>query len=255
MESFWPVLAVVLVGLAVAAVVWRRRQRAQHPPVSAGAQCGEPAAAAGDSAVPSGPAAPGAPAASGGPAASGDSAVPSDHAAPGDQDASCGAEVSGGSDTSECAGAAEVAGAVGRRRCERHCEQAVQRCLRAVEAVTAESARSELAALVRRMDAELPTVRALVALADELAAGSDGRTAVAHVDAGLAEAARGFDALAAEVLALIDELPRLPGRQRTSERTARLRSRFPLAPPMSAVTRVGEAGAAGERGGQPLRAG
>ncbi len=131
----------------------------------------------------------------------------------------------------------------------------MRRCLRAVEAVTAEAARSELMALVRRMDAELPTVRALVALGDELAASSGGCAAAAQVDEGLDETARGFDELAAEVLALIDELPRLPGRQQTSERAARLRNRFPLAPPMSAVTGAGETGAAGERRGQALRAG
>jgi len=137
-----------------------------------------------------------------------------------------------------------------RWQCQERCAQAVRRSERAVQAVTAESTRSELHAVVRRMAAELPNVRAVVALGDELVAQPADIAVVHRVDVRLDEAAQEFESFADAVVGLIDEVVRDPA-VAPSSGTSRLRQRFPLLSPMSAIIR-GERPAPGA--GDPLRA-
>jgi hypothetical protein len=118
----------------------------------------------------------------------------------------------------------------------RRCEQAVRRAARAVDSVSSTPARTGLQSVVRRMDAELPNVRALVELGRSLdAGGRDGEPATGRVLGQLDDAARRFGMLTDQVLQAVVELVAAPDLGRVHQQVAALRDQFPLQRPMSAA--------------------
>ncbi|MGP4015222.1 hypothetical protein [Saccharopolyspora sp. 5N708] len=116
------------------------------------------------------------------------------------------------------------------------CEQAVCRAARAVDAVSSAHARDWLRMVVRRMDAELPNVRALSELGRGLAGGGPGDDAVVRrVRSQLADAATRFGMVADHVVDTVVELVADPDLSRVHEQVTVLREQFPLLRPMSAV--------------------
>ncbi|ASU80258.1 hypothetical protein CDG81_20500 [Actinopolyspora erythraea] len=123
------------------------------------------------------------------------------------------------------------------------CEQAVHRAVRAADAVSSLPARQGLRQVVHRMDAELPTVRALVQLARELdnggamAAGADSTRSVAleRVHGGVTVAVSRFTALGDQLAGVVAELAAGADQQQAQRRVAALRESFPLLPAMSAI--------------------
>jgi hypothetical protein len=108
-----------------------------------------------------------------------------------------------------------------------HCEQAVLRASRAVEAMSSQQARNRLLTVVRRMDAELPNLRVLAELGRGLGATSRDVEIAGRVRGELAEVEKRFGAVTREVLELVED----PDPERVGE----LRGRFPLLHPISAV--------------------
>lgn len=119
------------------------------------------------------------------------------------------------------------------------CEQAVARAARAAHAVSSASAREGLLMVVHRMEAELPSVEALVQLGRSLAAQPEPpeRTArVLHrVREQVSEAAAAFAAITDRLLQLVVEFVDRPDFQRMRSEVAVLRERFPLLRPMSEI--------------------
>lgn len=108
-----------------------------------------------------------------------------------------------------------------------HCEQAVLRASRAVEAMSSQQARNRLQTIVRRMDAELPNLRVFAELGRGLGDSSRDAEIARRVRTELAGAEQRFGAVTGEVLALVED----PDPERVQE----LRGRFPLLRPISAV--------------------
>ncbi|RRO13044.1 hypothetical protein EIL87_25670 [Saccharopolyspora rhizosphaerae] len=108
-----------------------------------------------------------------------------------------------------------------------HCEQAVLRASRAVEAMSSQQARNSLQTVVRRMDAELPTLRVFAELGRGLGDTPRDAEIARRVRAELAHAERLFAEITGEVLSLVGGLD--------PERVQALRARFPLLHPLSAV--------------------
>lgn len=118
----------------------------------------------------------------------------------------------------------------------RRCEQAVRRAAQAVDSVSSSSARLDLRSVVRRMDAELPHVRALVELGRALdAAKHDDVAAATRVLRQLDDAANRFGALADQVRDAVVDLVAAPDLDRMHQRVVALRAQFPLQRPMSAL--------------------
>ncbi|MCI2417038.1 hypothetical protein MOQ72_06345 [Saccharopolyspora sp. K220] len=118
----------------------------------------------------------------------------------------------------------------------RRCEQAVRRAARAVDAVSSSHARQWLQTVVRRMDAELPNVRALSELGRGLAGSEPGDDAVVRrVHSQLDDAATRFSMVADHVVETVVQLVADPDLSRVHEQVTVLREQFPLLRPMSAV--------------------
>ncbi|GAA0505085.1 hypothetical protein GCM10011581_33080 [Saccharopolyspora subtropica] len=116
------------------------------------------------------------------------------------------------------------------------CEQAVYRAARAVEAVSSEQARHGLQTVVRRMDAELPNVRALAEVGRGVAVGSSRDEAVLRrLQGQLDDAAARFGMVTDHVLEVVVQLVADPDLSRVHEQVTVLREQFPLLRPMSAV--------------------
>ncbi|WP_433870367.1 hypothetical protein [Saccharopolyspora sp. CA-218241] len=117
------------------------------------------------------------------------------------------------------------------------CEQAVHRARCAVEAISSASARHALQAVVRRMDAELPSARALAELGRGLdRGGRAGDTAVLdRVVRQLDDAVERFGAITGEVLDAVVDLVADRDLDRLHERVLVLREQFPLLRPMSSL--------------------
>lgn len=118
------------------------------------------------------------------------------------------------------------------------CEHAVCRAARAVDAVSSARARERLHAVVRRMDAELPNVRALVELGRGLDAGEgaqnwDATTRRVHEQ--LDAAACRFGLITDHVSATVLDLVSAPDLSRMNREITLLRKQFPLLQPMSVV--------------------
>lgn len=121
------------------------------------------------------------------------------------------------------------------------CEQAVARARCAVESVSSARAREALLMVVRRMDAELPSVEALVEVGRGL--GSPG--GVPHAERGdavlrrvrgqITDVAERFGMITEHVLDIVVDLVAEPDLHRMHREVAVLRDRFPLLRPMSAV--------------------
>lgn len=108
-----------------------------------------------------------------------------------------------------------------------HCEQAVLRASRSVEAMSSQQVRNRLRTVVRRMDAELPNLRVLAELGRGLGSTSRDAEVAGRVRAELTEAEKRFGAVTGEVLELVEDPD--------AERVGELRGRFPLLRPISAV--------------------
>ncbi|SDY38234.1 hypothetical protein SAMN05216215_1025129 [Saccharopolyspora shandongensis] len=116
------------------------------------------------------------------------------------------------------------------------CEQAVYRAARAVDAVSSTQARHQLQTVVRRMDAELPNVRALSELGRGLESSESRDDAVVgRVQSQLDDAAARFGMVTDHVLEAVVELVAAPDLSRIHEQVLVLRDQFPLLRPMSAV--------------------
>ncbi|MEU6127646.1 hypothetical protein ABZ805_00595 [Saccharopolyspora sp. NPDC047091] len=120
------------------------------------------------------------------------------------------------------------------------CEQAVARARRAVEAVSSVRAREALLVVVRRMDAELPNVQALVEVGRGLDAAPESadrrdREVLRRVRDQVAEAAACFAAITEDVLDVVVDLVAAPDLTRMHREVAVLRDRFPLLHPLSEV--------------------
>lgn len=116
------------------------------------------------------------------------------------------------------------------------CEQAALRAERAVGSVSSAPVRERLSAVVRRMEAELPNVRALAELARGLDAGSVHAGSVAdRTREQLDNAASRFAGIADEVVRTVDHLADESDLDRVRDRVASLRARFPLTCSMSDV--------------------
>ncbi|MDI2029140.1 hypothetical protein QFW96_10995 [Saccharopolyspora sp. TS4A08] len=108
-----------------------------------------------------------------------------------------------------------------------HCEQAVRRACRAVEAVSSLRARNLLRTVVRRMDAELPSLRVFAELGRGLGSAPRDVEIARRVRAELTDAEQRFAEVTAEVLDLVEDTD--------PQRVQQLRCRFPLVKPLSAV--------------------
>ncbi|MER5394414.1 hypothetical protein [Saccharopolyspora sp. NPDC002686] len=117
----------------------------------------------------------------------------------------------------------------------RRCEQAVQRAAQAVEAVSSAQARQQLHAVVRRMDAELPNVRALAELGRGLTSTGSDEEVLHRVRGQLEDAAVRFGMVTDHVLEAVVELVADPDLNRVHHQVVVLRDQFPLLRPMSAV--------------------
>lgn len=122
------------------------------------------------------------------------------------------------------------------------CEQAVSRAASAVHSVSSAPAREGLLMVVRRMDAELPNVAALVELGRGLAAENPpeqarGAQVRGRVRGQVADAAERFGSIAEELLEIVQRLVADPDLSRLRGDVAVLRDQFPLLRPMSAVFR------------------
>ena len=116
------------------------------------------------------------------------------------------------------------------------CEQAVLRAARAVDAVSSAQARNGLQAVVRRMEAELPNVRALAELGRGLPDGSPhGDEVLPRLRSQLEDAAARFGMVTDHVLEAVVELVADPDLSRVHGQVEVLRDQFPLLRPMSAV--------------------
>ncbi|MCX2728902.1 hypothetical protein OOZ19_01485 [Saccharopolyspora sp. NFXS83] len=129
------------------------------------------------------------------------------------------------------------------------CEQAVARARCAVESVSSARAREALLMVVRRMDAELPNVQALVEVGRGLGAGARPR-GLPDADRGdevlrrlrgqLCDVAARFGMITDHVLDIVVDLVAAPDLHRMRHEVAVLRDQFPLLRPMSAVFGPGE---------------
>lgn len=118
----------------------------------------------------------------------------------------------------------------------RLCQQAVDRAERSVDSVSSGPARCDLRSVVRRMDAELPSVRALVELGRGLdASRRDDRVAATRVLRQLDDAQAHFAALAEQIVDTVADLVAAPDLDRVHDRVEALRDQFPLQRPMSAL--------------------
>lgn len=115
----------------------------------------------------------------------------------------------------------------------RRCEQAVHRAARAVDAVSSAQARQNLQAVVRRMDAELPNVRALAELGRGLT--SADAAVLNRVRGQLEDAVVRFGMVTDHVVDAVVELVADPDLARVHQQVVVLREQFPLLRPMSAV--------------------
>ncbi|MGW1677208.1 hypothetical protein [Saccharopolyspora sp. NPDC002376] len=115
------------------------------------------------------------------------------------------------------------------------CEQAVHRAARAVEAVSSAQARQRLHVVVRRMDAELPNVRALAELGRGLTRTGSDEEVLLRVRGQLEDAAVRFGMVADHVLETVVEHVADPDLNRVHQQVVVLRDQFPLLRPMSAV--------------------
>ena len=116
------------------------------------------------------------------------------------------------------------------------CEQAVRRAARAVDSVSSAQARQNLHALVVRMDAELPNIRALVELGRSLDADDVREEAVLlRVFQQLDDAADRFAMITDHVLETVVQLVADADLGRMHQQVTVLREQFPLLRPMSAV--------------------
>lgn len=115
----------------------------------------------------------------------------------------------------------------------RRCEQAVHRAARAVDAVSSTQARQNLQAVVRRMDAELPNVRALAELGRGLT--SADAAVLSRVRGQLEDAVVRFGMVTDHVVEAVVELVADPDLARVHQQVVVLREQFPLLRPMSAV--------------------
>lgn len=113
------------------------------------------------------------------------------------------------------------------------CEQAVCRGYRAVESVSSTPARHGLQSVVRRMEAELPDVRAMVELGRGL--GPQQAVAARRVAGQLDDAATRFALVTEAVLEAVAELVTTSELPRLHQRVRDLRGEFPLLRPLSAM--------------------
>ncbi|MBB5066972.1 hypothetical protein BJ969_000060 [Saccharopolyspora gloriosae] len=128
------------------------------------------------------------------------------------------------------------------------CEQAVARARCAVESVSSARAREALLMVVRRMDAELPSVEALVEVGRGLGAGAPrglpdaerGDVVLRRVHVQIADVAERFGMITDHVLDIVVDLVAAPDLHRMHHEVAVLRDQFPLLRPMSAVFGPGE---------------
>lgn len=137
------------------------------------------------------------------------------------------------------------------------CEQAVVRARCAVESVSSARAREALLMVVRRMDAELPNVEALVEVGRGLGAGARprglpdaerGDEVLRRVRGQLSDVAERFSMITDHVLDIVVDLVAAPDLHRMHHEVAVLRDQFPLLRPLSAVFGPG----ARVTGGAPL---
>ncbi len=116
------------------------------------------------------------------------------------------------------------------------CEQAVRRAALAADAVSSYQARQRLHAVVRRMDAELPSVRSLAELGRSLEADPSGhQEAVSRMYCQLTGAGARFGTVTDGVLQIVVELVDGGDGARTRQQIGKLRQQFPLSPPLSEV--------------------
>ncbi|QGK71638.1 hypothetical protein GIY23_20820 [Allosaccharopolyspora coralli] len=116
------------------------------------------------------------------------------------------------------------------------CEQAARRAGLAADTVSSNRARQRLHSVVRRMDAELPSVRALAELGRSLDTDpSRDREAVNRVHRQLTEAGERFGAVTDRMLRIVVELVDDGDGERAGRQVGELRERFPLSPPLSDV--------------------
>ncbi len=99
-------------------------------------------------------------------------------------------------------------------------------------------ARRSLHAVVRRMEAELPNVHALVELGRSFDSGTgQHEPVVPRVRGHLDDAVDHFDILTEHMLDIVTELVTDPDLERLEEQVTTLRGRFPISRPMSTITR------------------
>lgn len=115
------------------------------------------------------------------------------------------------------------------------CERCVRRAADAVETVSSFADRQALRAVVRRMDAELPNVRALAELERSLNAGEGERDAGERVHQQLDDAGVRFGVFADQVMEVVEQHVARPDREWLRTEVAVLRGQFPLLRPMSAI--------------------
>lgn len=116
------------------------------------------------------------------------------------------------------------------------CEQAVRRAARAVDSVSSSQARQRLQSVVRRMDAELPNVRALVELGRGLdSAAQRDEAAIGRVRSELDDAATRFAMVTDRIVDAVVELVAAPDLDRMRQQVEVLREQFPLLRPLSTL--------------------
>lgn len=122
----------------------------------------------------------------------------------------------------------------------RRCEQAVRRAELAAESVSSEQARSRLRLVVRRMRAELPSVRTLVELGRGLDGGPRRDASTERVFEQLTAATDRFAAITDQVLESVVRLVAAPDLDRLGGEVGALREQFPLVRPLSEVWDTGQ---------------
>lgn len=118
---------------------------------------------------------------------------------------------------------------------QHRCEQSVYRSARAVDTVSSASARQAMQTILRRMDAELPHVRALAQLGRDLELSNGGRQATSRANQQLDDAVTRFATLSERVLNTVVLHVADPDLGRLHDHVRVLRDEFPLLRPLSSV--------------------
>lgn len=127
--------------------------------------------------------------------------------------------------------AAATAGPDAWSRRLHRCEQSVGRAERAIDTISSDRTKQRLRLVVRRMEAELPTVSALA----ELGRGLEAGPAADRVSERLDDAVRRFAEFTGQALEAVAELVADPEPELVDRRVAALRAEFPLTSPFSTV--------------------